>query len=213
MNCPSGRGKQFLNSGPATYVVGGWQIGAILRYQDGQPMAFCCTQGIPGWQNATRYNAVPGVPIKSAVYRSGWKKIQPFNTANGSDPTVNSFFNGANTSSALAYTQGGAPPAFIDQVAAVNALPAGSPVPYTLGDTPRVTNIRMPPWLNEDISVLKDIPIHENIKFELKFEFLNAFNRHLFGSPDSNPADFTFGIPTYQANSPRAIQVTGRISF
>ena len=210
---PFGRGKQFLNSGPATYVVGGWQIGAILRYQDGQPMAFCCTQGIPGWQNATRYNLVPGVPIKSAVYQSGWKKIQPFNTANGSDPNINSFFNGANTSSALAYTQGGAQPAFIDQVAAVNALPAGSPVPYTLGDTPRVTNIRMPPWLNEDISVLKDIPIHENIKFELKFEFLNAFNRHLFGSPDDNPADFTFGIPTYQANSPRAIQVTGRISF
>jgi len=68
-------------------------------------------------------------------------------------------------------------------------------------------------WSNEDFSLLKDIPIHENIAFQLKFEFLNAFNRHLFGTPDSNPADFTFGIPTYQANSPRAIQVTGKISF
>jgi hypothetical protein len=47
----------------------------------------------------------------------------------------------------------------------------------------------------------------------MKFEFLNAFNRHLFGAPDTNPADLDYGIPTYAANSPRAIQVTGRISF
>ena len=210
---PIGRGQQFLNHGPASYALGGWQIGTILRYQDGQPLAFCCTQGIPGWQNATRYDLVPAVPIKSAVYRSGWKNIDPFNATQGSDPTVNSFFNAANTSTALAYTSGGARPAFIDQVAAVNALPPGSPVPYTLGDTPRVTNVRMPMWANEDFSVLKDTPIHERLVFQLKFEFLNGFNRHLFGAPDTNPADFAYGIPTYTANSPRAIQVTGRINF
>jgi len=210
---PFGHGQQFLNHGPASYVLGGWQLGTILRYQNGQPLAFCCTQGIPGWQNATRYDLVPAVPIQSAVYRTGWKHIQPFNASQGSDPNVNSFFNGANTSTALAYTAGGAKPAFIDQVAAVNALPAGSPVPYTLGDTPRVTNVRMPIWANEDFSLLKDTPIHERLVFQLKFEFLNGFNRHMFGSPDTNPADFTFGIPTFTANSPRAIQVTGRINF
>jgi hypothetical protein len=208
---PYGHGKQFLNHGPLSYLAGGWQIGMILRYQNGQPLAFCCTVGIPGWQNSTRYNLVPDVPIQSAVYRSGWKHIQPFNTANGSDPGVNSFFNGANTSSAVAYTSGGARPAFIDQVAAVNG--SSENLPYSLGDTPRVTNVRMPAWMNEDFSLLKDIPIHESVAFQLKFEFLNAFNRHLFGTPDTNPADFTFGIPTYQANSPRALQVTGKISF
>ena len=208
---PFGKGKPWLNHGAWSYIGGGWQIGAILRYQDGQPMPFCCTVGIPGWQNATRYDLVPNVPIKSAVYRSGWKHINPFNTANGSDPTVNSFFNGSNTNGAMAYTQGGARPAFIDQVDAVNRSSAN--LPYTLGNTPRVTNIRMPAWENEDFSIIKDTPIHESIMFELKFEFLNAFNRHLFTSPDSNPADYTFGIPTSQANSPRAIQVTGRISF
>src|SRR5277367_5746814 len=149
---PFGKGKQFLNSGLASYFLGGWLIGAILRYQDGQPMPFCCTVGIPGWQNATRYNLVPDVPIKSAIYRRGWKNINPFNTANGSDPNVNSFFNGSNTSSAVAY-HNGAKPAFIDQVAAVNATSAD--VPYTLGNTPRVTGIRMPAWMNEDFSVMK----------------------------------------------------------
>jgi hypothetical protein len=72
--------------------------------------------------------------------------------------------------------------------------------------------------MNEDFSVLKDTPIKENLIFELKFEFLSAFNRHLFGAPtDSadyvNPADFAFGIPTYTANNPRAIQITGTIQF
>jgi hypothetical protein len=208
---PFGRNKHYLNHGVVSYFAGGWQIGTILRYQNGQPLAFCCTVGIPGWQNSTRYNYAPGTHVESAVYRSGWHHINPFNTSNGSDPNSNSFFYGADTSSALAYTSGSAKPAFIDQVAAVNSSSAN--LPYTLGDTPRVTNVRMPMWSNEDFSLLKDIPIHEDVAFQLKFEFLNAFNRHLFGTPDINPADFTFGIPTYQANSPRAIQVTGKISF
>lgn len=208
---PMGKGKPFLNHGPLTYVLGGWQIGAILRYQNGQPMAFCCTAGIPGWQNSTRYDQVPGAQIKSAVYRGGWKHLNPFNTSNGSDPSVNSFFNGSDTSSAPAYHNGSATPAFIDQVAAVNA--SSQNLPYHLGNTSRVTNIRMPAWMNEDLSLIKSIPIHESVAFQMKFEFLNAFNRHLFASPDSNPADFLFGVPSSQANSPRVIQVTGRISF
>lgn len=208
---PMGRGKPYFNHGFASTVLGGWQIGAILRYQNGQPLAFCCTAGIPGWQNATRYNLVPDVPIESAAYRRGWKHIDPFNTSNGSDPNANSFFNGSDTSSAAAYHNGSAKPAFIDQVAAVNASPDN--LPYSLGNTPRVTGVRMPAWMNEDFSFIKNTPIHESLSFDLKFEFLNAFNRHLFGSPDTNPAAFTFGIPTYQANSPRAIQVTGRINF
>jgi hypothetical protein len=68
-------------------------------------------------------------------------------------------------------------------------------------------------WANEDFSLLKDIPIHENLGFELKAEFLDAFNRHLFNSPDVNPADFAYGIPTSTANGPRNIQITGRLRF
>jgi hypothetical protein len=151
------------------------------------------------------------VNIRSSVYRSGWKHINPFNTSGGSDPATNSFFNGADTNGAAAYASNAAKPAFIDQVAAVNASPQN--VPYTLGNTPRVTGIRMPAWMNEDFSLLKDTPITERLTFELKFEFLNAFNRHLFSTPDTNPAAFDFGIPTGQANSPRAIQATGRINF
>jgi hypothetical protein len=212
---PAGRGQKYLTHGPASYILGGWQIGGIQRYQSGQPLAFCCAAGIPGWQQAIRYDEVPNVPIKSAAYRNGWKHINPFNTANGSDPTINSFFNGSDTNGAAAYSNGTAPVAFHDQVAATNVLNStpGVNMPYTLGDTPRVTNIRMPTWMNEDFSILKETPIKERLTFELKADLLNAFNRHLFGAPNTNPAAFSYGIPTYQANSPRQIQITGTFRF
>ena len=205
---PFGKGKPWVSQGPLTYLVGGWKIGGIQRYQSGQPLPFCCSSGIPGWQQAIRYNET-GAPIKSAVYRSGWKHLNPFNTSQGSDPSTNSFFNGAVDNPASAYNSAAAPAAFVDQ----NLEKYRNGGPFQLGDTPRVTNIRMPPWFNEDFSLLKDVPIHETLSFQMKFEFLNAFNRHLFGSPDTNPGDYTFGIPTYQANSPRNIQVTGTIRF
>ncbi|MGC2638529.1 MAG: carboxypeptidase-like regulatory domain-containing protein [Acidobacteriaceae bacterium] len=205
---PFGKSKPWVNSGPLTYIVGGWKIGGVQRYQSGQPIEFCCSSGIPGWQQAIRYNET-GAPIRSTVYRSGWKHLNPFNTANGTDPSVNSFFEGAADNPAPAYTSGAAQPAFVDQ----NLEKYRNGGPYQLGNTPRVTNIRMPDWFNEDFSVLKGFPIHESLNFEMKFEFLNAFNRHMFGSPDTNPGDYTFGIPTYQSNSPRNIQVTGRLLF
>lgn len=212
---PAGKGQEFFNHGPLSYAVGGWQIGGIQRYQDGEPLEFCCAQGIPGWEQSIYYTLNPGVSIKSKAYRSGWKNINPFDTANGTNPNINSMFNGADTNGAPAYTTGGAPTAFHDQVAEVNKLNSqpGNNFPYALGNVPRVTGIRMPAWLDEDFSLMKDTPIYNNVVFELKFDILNAFNRHIFGAPDTNPAGYLYGVPTYTANSPRSIQVTGRISF
>ncbi len=205
---PIGHGKEFLNHGPASYLAGGWSIGGIQRYQDGEPLAFTGSSGIPGWEQVIRYNET-GNSIKSAVYKSGWKHLNPFNTAGGTDPNTNSLFNAAVDNPATDYQNGTAPAAFIDQNLSQNRG-AG---PYTLGDTPRVTNIRMPAWLDEDFSVLKDTPIRGNLVFEIKGEFLNAFNRHIFASPDTNPGDLDYGIPTSAANTPRNLQITGTITF
>jgi Carboxypeptidase regulatory-like domain len=206
---PFGRGKMWLTHGPASYVVGGWKFGGVLRYQDGEPLTFCCASGLPGWEQSIYYTLIPGNPIKSPIYNSGWKKINPFATSQGSDPTVNSFFNGAKDNPAPAYTSGVATPAFIDK----NLEQYRNGGPFVLGNVPRVTGIRMTPWDDEDFSLLKDTPIHEQLLFELKAEFLNAFNRHIFGAPDTNPNDYGFGIPTYQSNAPRAVQITGRLRF
>jgi hypothetical protein len=212
---PFGKHERYLTSGLGSYVLGGWQIGGIQRYQDGEPLAFCCAEGIPGWEQSIYYDLIPNVPIKSAVYRSGWKHIDPFNTSSGSNPSSNSFFNAADTTTATAYVSGGAQPAFHDQVAEVNRLNSqpGNNLPYVLGDVPRVTGIRMPAWMEEDFSLIKNTNITERLTFQLKADFLNAPNRHIFGAPDTNPADFDFGIPTYQSNAPRAIQINGTLMF
>ncbi|MFZ0663006.1 MAG: TonB-dependent receptor [Acidobacteriaceae bacterium] len=208
---PFGRHQRFLNHGPLSFVAGGWQIGGIQRYQDGQPLAFCCASGIPGWQQAIYYTLIPGTSIKSPAYRSGWKNVNPFAGGLGapSDPNTNSLFSGSVDNPAPDYVNHSATPAFID----TNLPQHRNGGPFHLGNVPRVTGIRMPAWMDEDFSLIKDTPISENLVFELKFEFLNAFNRHMFASPDTNPGDFTFGVPTGTANQPRVMQVTGRINF
>ena len=207
---PFGEGKPFLNHGfVGKYAVGGWEIGAVQRYQSGEPMAFCCASGIPGWQQAIRYDKVANTHVKSAVYRQGWKKLNPFNIANGTDPNVNSLFNGAVDNGAYAYTHGLATPAFIDH----NLTSYRGTGAYKLGDTPRISQVRIPGYFNEDISIIKNTPIHQNIVFQLKFELLNALNRHAFSTPDGNPNDFLFGVPTGTITNPRNVQITGRISF
>lgn len=218
---PFGHGKEFLNHGPVSYALGGWQIGGIQRYQDGEPLAFCCASGIPGWQQAIYYtltrNATPQ-SIKSAAYKRGWRHINPFagisGGGEGTNPNVNSLFNAAVDNPSPYYSSGsnptpGAPAAFID----TNLSQHRGSGAYVLGNVPRVTDVRMPSYFDEDFSVIKDTPIHDNIAFEFKFDILNAFNRHIFGAPDTNPGDLLFGIPTYTQNAPRAIQVTGRLSF
>ena len=214
---PFGKGRAWVNHGPVSYIVGGWQVGGIQRYMSGQPMGFCCASGIPGFENSIRFNAIPGKDIKSAVYHKGPKAIDPFNTAGGTDPFINSMFNGAISN--VSYQAGSAQQqaaAFYDQNLPTN--PAGAPSrgsgPFTLGDTPRVDGVaRLPAFYNEDFSVLKDTPIHENLSFQLKFELINALNHHTWNYPDQGPADSTFGIPTSTLQNPRNIQVTGKLTF
>lgn len=208
---PFGKGKPFLSNGRLlNTIVGGWEIGGIQRYQSGQPMAFCCSSGIPGWQQAIRYNRVPGSHIASAAYqRGGQKAINPFATSGGSDPNLNSMFNGAVDNPAYA-SQSGVPAAFIDQ----NLEKYRNGGAFHLGDTPRIVgSVRTPPYYEEDFSLLKSVPISKSADFEVKFDILNALNRHSFGSPDGNPNDFLFGVPTFSQENPRAIQVTGKVNF
>jgi hypothetical protein len=208
---PFGRGARFLSNGRLlNYLVGGWEIGGIQRYQSGQPVAFCCSSGIPGWQQAIRYNRVPGSHLGSPIYkRGGQKALNPFNFAAGTNPNINSMFNGAVDNPAYA-TQTGIQPAFIDQ----NLEKYRHGGAFRLGDTPRITGaIRTPPYYEEDFSLMKTFPIAESMNFELKFDFLNALNRHSFGTPDTNPNDFLFGVPTYSQEAPRAIQAQGKFVF
>ncbi len=198
---PFGHGKTWLNHGIASYVVGGWEVGAVQRYMSGQPISFCCATGIPGFQNSIRFDRVPASDLKSVAYHQG--TINPIG-AQTANPSTNALFN----LDTIRQPNGGA---FLDENAVANRGEYGA---FSLGDMPRVTGeVRTPAYYNEDISILKNTTIHENIVFQLKFELLNALNRHTFNIPDVAPNDNLFGVPNGTLTNPRNIQVTGRINF
>jgi hypothetical protein len=98
--------------------------------------------------------------------------------------------------------------AFVDPNAARNG---GA---YQLGNIARVTNaIRMNGFKNEDLSIIKNTHITEKVDFQLKYEMLNAFNRHAWGVPSVAPTDNLFGVPTNTLTTARNSQLTARIRF
>jgi hypothetical protein len=225
---PFGKGRKYLNNNRLLdFAIGGWQVGGIQRYQSGQPIGFGCATGIPYYQNCITFTAGPAAAtgFASAAYKS--KKNGP------------SVFNGQSWFKP-AYRPPSAPngpislenAAFIDQ----NAEGPGNPrpyssdcgnqaannycsfVPFSFGNLPRETEaITGPMYLSEDVSLLKDFAVTEKVKFQIKGEAFDVFNRHRMGLPSLNPNDSIsqtgFGIPTYTDYGPRNMQVSGRITF
>lgn len=54
---------------------------------------------------------------------------------------------------------------------------------------------------------------HENFRIQLRGEFFNIFNHPDFGDPNTSYVGSNFGQITYQANTPRVIQVAMKLSF
>jgi len=197
---PFGKNRRYLNNGLLSVVAGGWQVGAILRYQSGTPMSFGCASSIPGWDNCVRFNQRPGSTFRSAASRNN--AVNPFIvSSSGADPNVNSLFN-------LNVNRDPVNGAFVDP----NASRGGGA--YQLGNIARVTSaIRLNGFKNEDLSIIKNTHLTEKMELQLKYEMLNAFNRHAFGVPSLTPTDNLFGVPTTTLTTARNSQITARIRF
>ncbi|HEY4357048.1 MAG TPA: TonB-dependent receptor [Acidobacteriaceae bacterium] len=225
---PFGKGKHWLNGSRALdLLVGGWQVGAIQRYQSGQPIGFGCASGIPFYQNCINYTAGPasrgGTDFASDAYKrdkngpsvfngQSWFKpaYRPSQAPGGAFPLAQSAFidqNQEGQDTFRPYSNGCGTP----------ANPC-SFVPFSLGNIPRETEaITGPLYKAEDVSLLKDFRITERVTFQLKGEAFDVFNRHRMAIPDLQPHDVTqatgFGIPGATDYGPRNMQVSGRINF
>ena len=198
---PFGRDHHFLNSGfLLNELVGGWQVGAIQRYQSGQPLNNPCAGSVSGDDGCFRFN-FSGDP------RALINRKSHFNPFNGQD---RSLIGTVNTLS------GG------NQVVDFSTIPFSDPNAnvtttgrYQFGNAPRVLNARIPSYQQEDFSIIKKFYVREGINAELRGELFNAFNRHIFGGPnDTNPYDgFNYGRVTGTQDAPRVVQFQGRVSF
>jgi hypothetical protein len=67
---------------------------------------------------------------------------------------------------------------------------------------------------NLDASVLKDFAFPRGAYFQLRFETFNALNHASFSAPTvSSATSSSFGTITSVSNSPRAVQLGGRLVF
>lgn len=77
------------------------------------------------------------------------------------------------------------------------------------------SDVRRDGYRNVDLSLLRNFALGEGgQKIQFRGEFINAFNRVVFGTPGSNASDpANFGRITTQGNTPRLIQLVLRFTF
>ncbi|MEO7146127.1 MAG: carboxypeptidase regulatory-like domain-containing protein [Bryobacteraceae bacterium] len=96
-------------------------------------------------------------------------------------------------------------------------LAAFAPAPlYAFGTIGRMLPDNRGPYLfNWDLSLLKQVPIHESMRLELRGEFFNAFNNVNFQNPTG--AETVYGLPQFGAITatfdPRIVQVALKLFF
>jgi hypothetical protein len=188
-NLPFGHNQQFLNGGPAwlNYVVGGYQAGTSLGWSSGLP--FSPSYGECG-------SDIPNGPC------------QP-NKAGGILPTNLTSFSTA-THSRNYFT----PVAALTANGAISG-PFARPNIDTFGDVQR-NSYSGPSFFNDDLSLMKNTPIHENINAQFRMDAFNVFNHINAGNPGNSCIDCSgAGVITGMAvgDNPRQLQFAVTVSF
>ena len=95
-----------------------------------------------------------------------------------------------------------------------NGAAFSQPAPFTFGNaSARYSDCRVPAFINEDISLLKNIRFGERRSLQFRAEFFNLFNRTVFGGPNLDVSSPTFGRLLSQDNTPRQIQFVLKLRF
>jgi outer membrane receptor protein involved in Fe transport len=88
------------------------------------------------------------------------------------------------------------------------------PAPFTLGNAPRAIGSIRSPWsFTNNLSLGKQFQIREEMNFEFRVEAQNAFNHPVFGTPDTNVGDDTFGQISYTTIGARQVQLGFKFNF
>lgn len=201
---PIGKDKPFLNRGGISNVVfGGWSVSGIQRYMSGRPIHI-------------EYDAVGAANPYFAAgdgysFRPNIVPGQPFK-----NPGYSKSCSGPLGAGPCAYY--------------INPGAFTSPAVGTFGNAPNlISALRMPSYLNEDLSLSKRTKITERTDLQFQANFFNALNRVVFSNggnavtfiqnfapPNLSAAansNSIFGQMTAQQNAPRIIQFGMKLEF
>jgi hypothetical protein len=217
---PIGKGRRFLNQGGvANLLLGGWQLGTIIRAGTGAPVTITDPRGtLNRVGRSGRQTAVSSLTkdqIKSLI---GVRR-----TPCGIfyiDPSVINI-NQANLQAGLCSQLGSGRGAEGFGTTPFSGQVFFNAAPGQTGNLERAF-INGPFIFTWDASLLKNIPITERVRFQIRVEAFNVLNRANFFVPQfptgGNSSGFNinstnFGRITSTVTDPRIIQLVGRIEF
>jgi hypothetical protein len=191
---PFGKGQKYLTSGWASWILGNWRTNGVLTYASGQPVGVTSSYVLPLYTN-TNGRTIP--------YVTSYNNWQP-NWNGKFDPSIDTFLV-PYCASATATCNG----PFPNQGAGTALNGFGNETRYN----PKVRQFGN---YNENLSIARSFPIHEQIRMEFRAEAFNIFNRVRFGPGDTNLQDANFGKLTSSSdllNSPRQLQLALKLYF
>jgi hypothetical protein len=88
------------------------------------------------------------------------------------------------------------------------------PAQFTFGNSPRNV-LRGPNYKQTDVSLMKNIPLGKDVRFQVRAEVYNLFNRANFANPNTSFGSAAFGQITALATGAtmRRIQLGGKLIF
>lgn len=188
---PFGRGRKFLRkTGNWNYLVGGWQIGGLFRWESGDPLSITSGRGT---FNRDDRSALNTVDVRGNLTRADLQKLTG----------VRSLSNG------VFYLDPNLAPGSTSDAGEVVF---DNPQAGTLGSL-GLGSITGPSFFNFDFSVIKRTRFRENLNAEFRAEIFNVFNTVNFGNPITDINSVNFGKITYLVGRPRVMQFALRLNF
>jgi hypothetical protein len=192
IHLPFGRGRRFGSGwrGALNHLLGGWQIGSLLRLQSGAPMGFGQFVLKPG-KNLSDI-LLPGEErdIRHYFKNYNWYVAQ----------------NGGNAAAATAQMNAEYP---FELSSAINGLASNV---RTIPD--RFSPFRAPGYLLADANLKKEIQLAETTSLSIRVDASNVLNRCNWLNVNTgwaNPS--TFGVVASQNGYPRQLQVWLTLKF
>jgi hypothetical protein len=184
---PFGKGRKW-GSGWSRYLdglLGGWQLNGIFQWQSGRPLA-----------------------MGNIVYNGDPSRLRTEINSGNADITRTVFdTSGFYFNDAAVQTNGVVDPV---RQRADRRIRLENNIRYFPSMLPGFRGQNLHLW---DLSVMKKVQVKEGMHFELRGEFLNAFNHVQFEDPNANPANPNFGRVLAQGNLPRSVQIGLKLVF